>query len=72
MEKKYCLLDENGEIYTLTNAADAFNELELEDAIAMYGVNCYYQRVHNDIIKLIERKGNYLTFFNVSFALHCK
>jgi hypothetical protein len=55
MEKKYCLLDENGEIYTLTNAADAFNELELEDAIAMYGVNCYYQRVHNDIIKLIEK-----------------
>jgi len=55
MEKKYCLLDENGEVYTLTDPIEAFGKLELDEGIVLYGVNCYYQRVHNDIIKLIEK-----------------
>jgi len=55
METNYCLLNINGEVYGVTDHVQAFSILTIEEIIDLYRLNCFYQRIHNDIIVLIEK-----------------
>lgn len=55
MEPKFCLLNENGEVFGVTDHVMAFKQLDMVEIVTLYQVNCLYQRVHNDIIGLIQK-----------------
>ena len=55
MEPQFCLLNENGEVFGVTDHVMAFKQLDMVEIVTLYQVNCLYQRVHNDIIGLIQK-----------------
>jgi hypothetical protein len=55
METEFCLLNENGEVFGITDHLITFEQFEMVEIATLYQVNCLYQRVHNDIIGLIQK-----------------